>query len=361
MKFSISYVMLGMLLAKRAEGHQEVPCTSNDIVVFGDSLSDMGNLFALTAGALPPGPPYYAGRFTNGMVWVEYLTNLMELNMPAPHYNSVENPGTNYYAIAGAASGDSPTVTWTPALTGTTTTTTLPANGLPLQTQDFLDNYGAVDCCSSEMLFVIWVGANNFGLLGEGLNYKHIINNIKDSIEDLIGKAGATKILVLNLPQLTNSPAGVGIYTSLFVNQTISDGLPESIEMYNERLKDVLKEIDADNEGVNLIYADITPLLDEAAPNPVKFGLAQDTGIPTLNEAALFTQGSLEYLNVENALFFTEFIQLPHFTKLCNRSPHATLILCVESYNTGKWLCSQYIIRLTVYNRSMHEDIKWMD
>jgi len=213
MKFSISYVMLGMLLAKRAEGHQEVPCNSNDIVVFGDSFSDTGNLFALTGGALPPGPPYSAGRFTNGNVWIEYFADLMELNPPAPHY-TVE-AGTNY-AIAGAASGDSPTATWSPAIPGGFLTIELPAKGLRLQTQDFLNNCG-VDCCSSEMLFVIWVGANDFSLLGEGPNYENIINNIKDSIEDLIGEAGATKILVLNLPQLANFPAGFGTYASLFV------------------------------------------------------------------------------------------------------------------------------------------------
>ncbi len=41
--------------------------------VFGDSLSDPGNLFAATGGAAPPSPPY-AGRSTNGPVWAERLT-----------------------------------------------------------------------------------------------------------------------------------------------------------------------------------------------------------------------------------------------------------------------------------------------
>jgi len=294
--------MLGMLLlAKSAEGRQEAPCTSNDIVVFGDSFSDTGNLFAITGGALPPGPPYNAGRFTNGNVWIEYLADLMKLNPPTPHYN-VENPGTNY-AIAGAASGDSPTITWIPALTGAPAT--LPAKGLRLQIQDFLNDYDDTSTCSSE-LFVIWVGANDFGLLGQGPNYENIVKNIEDGIEDLISKGGATKILVLNLPALTSTPAAVGTYTSLFVNQTLPAGMTESVEAYNEMLEDVLKNIDADNEDVNIIHADIAPLFDEAASDPVKFGLddMQDTGIPVLDEAALFTQGSLKYLNVENALWF---------------------------------------------------------
>jgi phospholipase/lecithinase/hemolysin len=32
------------------------------IIVFGDSLSDTGNSFALTLGAIPPDPPYIALR-----------------------------------------------------------------------------------------------------------------------------------------------------------------------------------------------------------------------------------------------------------------------------------------------------------
>jgi outer membrane lipase/esterase len=44
--------------------------------VFGDSLSDPGNLFAATPTAdfplkVPPSPPYFEGRFSNGPIWVE--------------------------------------------------------------------------------------------------------------------------------------------------------------------------------------------------------------------------------------------------------------------------------------------------
>src|SRR5439155_21476778 len=54
------------------------------LVVFGDSLSDTGNVYAVTAGAVPPSPPYYAGRFSNGPVWAEYLAAALAL--PAVNY-----------------------------------------------------------------------------------------------------------------------------------------------------------------------------------------------------------------------------------------------------------------------------------
>ena len=43
------------------------------MVVFGDSLSDSGNLFTFTGEAVPASPPYFEGRFSNGPVWVEDL------------------------------------------------------------------------------------------------------------------------------------------------------------------------------------------------------------------------------------------------------------------------------------------------
>ena len=45
----------------------------NKIVVFGDSLSDNGNLYEYMKHKLPISPPYFEGRFTNGPVWIENI------------------------------------------------------------------------------------------------------------------------------------------------------------------------------------------------------------------------------------------------------------------------------------------------
>ena len=47
--------------------------TYNRLVVFGDSLSDNGNLYLISGGTQPPSPPYYQGRFSSGRVWTELL------------------------------------------------------------------------------------------------------------------------------------------------------------------------------------------------------------------------------------------------------------------------------------------------
>ena len=45
----------------------------SQFVVFGDSLSDNGNLFRMNGGIWPLTPPNYAGRFANGPVWPELM------------------------------------------------------------------------------------------------------------------------------------------------------------------------------------------------------------------------------------------------------------------------------------------------
>ena len=45
----------------------------NRLVVFGDSLSDNGNLYAATGNTTPTSPPFFQGRFSNGPVFTELL------------------------------------------------------------------------------------------------------------------------------------------------------------------------------------------------------------------------------------------------------------------------------------------------
>jgi outer membrane lipase/esterase len=79
------------------------------VTTFGDSLSDNGNAFQSTGGTVPPSPPYFNGRFSNGPVWVEGFP--AELKLPAG--------ASNNFAFGGATSGTANTVN--NALPGLTT------------------------------------------------------------------------------------------------------------------------------------------------------------------------------------------------------------------------------------------------
>lgn len=40
----------------------------NQLNVFGDSLSDVGQVFRATGGMYPPNPTYFQGHYSNGQV-----------------------------------------------------------------------------------------------------------------------------------------------------------------------------------------------------------------------------------------------------------------------------------------------------
>lgn len=300
MKLLISHFILAISLISAED------CIEK-IVVFGDSFSDTGNVKSLTGGAVPPGPPYNDGRFTNGLTWIDHLADFMNMDRPMPAYArpmpvyAPESAGTNF-AIAGASSGNEETTTWIPALTKASIT--LPSKGLRAQIEDFLLQ-DEEDKCSPEFLFVIWVGAVDLLMLNKGPEYDDVIKNIKKGIKSLIS-GGATKLLVLNLPQLAKTPAAVGKFTSLFISDTIPSGLADSVNRFNDGLKEMLEVIGASNDDVKITCANILPLFKKVAKNPSDFGLdtSKDIGKPRLNEKKLFVKGKVQYQNEENTLWF---------------------------------------------------------
>jgi GDSL-like Lipase/Acylhydrolase len=72
-------------------GGGKVKPQASNLVFFGDSLTDNGNLFKLTQGTLPD-TPWWKGRFSNGPTYAEQLPGL--LGVSASH---VQN-----YAYGGA-------------------------------------------------------------------------------------------------------------------------------------------------------------------------------------------------------------------------------------------------------------------
>src|SRR5262245_41839418 len=57
-----------------------------DVIIFGDSLSDNGNLYNILK-VIPASPPYYEGRFSNGPTWAELVGNYYYKK----NYATVEN------------------------------------------------------------------------------------------------------------------------------------------------------------------------------------------------------------------------------------------------------------------------------
>src|SRR4051812_19456542 len=122
-------------------------CTSvlaapfSSVVVYGDSLSDNGNLAAVAG---QPGPPaYFPGRASNGMVAVELLAG--QWGVPVLDL-----------AWAGATTGVGN------HLDPGGTPTSLGTNSLPGMTTSFGLSSAAVAPLASSALFVVWGGPDDF-------------------------------------------------------------------------------------------------------------------------------------------------------------------------------------------------------
>jgi phospholipase/lecithinase/hemolysin len=147
-----------------------------EIVVFGDSLSDNGNLLLVDDQPEPDPKLYWKGRLSNGRVWVEYLTD------PA-HFD------TNLIDRA---------------LGGAQTKGLIPP-GLIEQVRGHIVLTGPP--LSSDSLYVIWIGANDF-FNGNG-NFQAAVANINIAMTELVDN-GAMFLLSLNLPDLGAIPDVLG-------------------------------------------------------------------------------------------------------------------------------------------------------
>ncbi|MCC6680688.1 MAG: hypothetical protein IT445_07280 [Phycisphaeraceae bacterium] len=176
------------------------------MVIFGDSLSDTGNIYTITDNwfygslggllfpdmPLPyPPSPYYNKRFSNGPVWVDYLSQDLGLSSLSHDLRNAILPttGNGYnYAVGGAQ---------------TTSPDNYPYVDMNKQLPRYTDNHTP----SGSELFVILCGANNIN--GGQTDHNAIVNDLTGYISTLYSK-GARHFLVSNLPRLGQTPGNKG-------------------------------------------------------------------------------------------------------------------------------------------------------
>lgn len=177
---AILFCMTSVISAQQNGGGKGNLPSYSGIYAFGDSLTDTGNLFALTS---QPGPPYFEGRASNGILWIEYLAEELELE------EAVVN-----FAVGGATTGydnyNSPL---------------LPGLQDQLDLFEFLLTGNPAD---PDALYVVWAGANDFFLPGDPFETLFTaVDNTEIAVERL-HQAGARHILVINLADMGLTPFG---------------------------------------------------------------------------------------------------------------------------------------------------------
>jgi phospholipase/lecithinase/hemolysin len=243
-----------------------MPSWSSEIIVFGDSLSDVGNAFAATGGKVPP-VPYYSGRFSNGPLWVEQLAPKLNAPIPTPTYKG----GTDY-AFAGAATGATPlgTQLGTPAGFSPFMTSTgkFIANvpSLPSQVASYIAGLkGGMP--AAHTLAIVWAGANDF--FDGQTNPTIPAKNIAAIVSRLIA-AGVKNFLVPNLPDLSKTPFGLSSSTAM------QQGLHALSAGFDKALSADLGPLTS-AAGVHIHTMDTFGLFQQIQANPAQFHLSNVT------------------------------------------------------------------------------------
>jgi outer membrane lipase/esterase len=207
-----------------------------DVISFGDSLSDSGNAFALSGGTTPPSPPYFDGRFSNGPVWVELLggpmQNLFAPGLPLP-------PDGNINAAVGGA--------WS---------VSTPASLVP-DVPDQLSVFKALGGTIGENdLVTLWAGANN---LLNGAPIDTAAAGQVANLDRLVGpEFGARHVLIANLPPLPGFP--IATNPSLVFNQALDAGT---------------QAVAAAHPDANIVQMDVFSAFTVIVTSPRAFGLTE--------------------------------------------------------------------------------------
>jgi phospholipase/lecithinase/hemolysin len=219
-----------------------------NIVVFGDSLSDNGNLYEVMKHQLPSSPPYFEGRFSNGQVWVEHLAAAYFPSNPKAHLAD--------YAFGGAGvseydSQDDDSVDGV-------------LNHLKKEIITYLSAHK--NKASEDTLYILWIGANNYlGMPEEVEETIQMVNKgIAVDLERLVNH-GAKHILVVNLPDLGRTPAARE-FDSI-------DAFSYYTNRHNQLLTQSMVELREQHPDVNWIYYDMNTTFEDLFEHPDAYGL----------------------------------------------------------------------------------------
>ncbi|MEA5532928.1 SGNH/GDSL hydrolase family protein [Crocosphaera sp. XPORK-15E] len=244
---------------------------------FGDSLSDTGNTLLITTAAnesnslipiVPPGSfGYVNGRFSNGDIWLDRLTN--RLGIPLPPVS----------IFAGGANENGVNFSTNSATTGEANTFPIPLPGLVGLEQQITQFQTANNTADPNALYIIWAGANDY--LGGGItDPSEPVANLSSAVETLYN-LGSRHFLVGNLPALGQTPLALSQGTEVInsLNQvTAGHNFLLSQSLDNLRLL----------SGIDLKLLDIASLFENIITLPADFGF-NVVDAPCLVNSPLFT------------------------------------------------------------------------
>ena len=280
--------MLALLAAASTAAAQS---SFTGIVVFGTSLSDPGNAFALNGEAgtphdflmnplLIPSAPYAKGghHFSNGATWIEQYAKTVGLAGSVRPGLASNGSATNFAVGAARAYNDGINF------------------NLTRQVDTFLERSGGI--AAADALYVIEMGSNDirdaFQIYATGGNGGPVVAQALGSIAANIQRlymAGARSFLVWTAPNIALTPA---IRSLPPAAQGLMSALTQG---FNANLTGVLGQLSAGLPGVSFARLDAYQLLNAIVADPAAYDLTSvTTACLTPNAAPFSCQQPNEYL-----------------------------------------------------------------
>ncbi|MBT0960737.1 SGNH/GDSL hydrolase family protein [Denitromonas iodatirespirans] len=242
----------------------------SSLVVIGDSLSDNGNVSALTGGAVPPAP-YVGGRFSNGPVAAEYMAGALGI-------------GLTDFAFGGAKTGTdlagNDSYLWSLGLNGT---------GMGAQLGMFAASLGGA-AADASALYMVWGGPNDF--FEPTMTPAMSAANIGSVISGLYG-LGARSFFVPNMPDLGRTPE--------FLGTPLAATMSGVSQAFNALLDAEIMSLGLSLPDASFIQFDTSNFLAQVLDRPGDFGFNNVTNAcldsmacvttPALQTTTLFWDG----------------------------------------------------------------------
>ena len=225
------------------------PSAYSRLIAFGDSLSDNGNFFQATGGAVPQAGNYFQGRFSNGPVAIEHLAQGLGVTLQDYAWGGAQTGWLNGAAVAAGA----------PAA--------LQNTGMLSQVGAFQAGLGG-SAADSQALYFLWGGANDFQYQGfTQATAQTAIQNLSSAVQTLYG-LGARHFLMPGLPDLGQTPGGLASGASAQLH-LLSLG-------FNQGLTGAIQQLRA-LPGIDIRFFDTLGAQQNLVDNAAQYGLSNVT------------------------------------------------------------------------------------
>lgn len=235
---------LSIVVSLVALSFSAVSAAVDQIVVFADSYTDNGNDY--NHSKFPPSPPYYKGRFSNGITWLEHVAKGVSIPVENHGYGGATTDNADVYSEFDG---------WTvPGIKQQVAT--LKSNGTA-------NSLYIIEIAYNDLNSII--NPDQYNVINKNLTYQKIAQNVVGAVKDIVTKYQAKEFAFFNVAPFDKWPV---------IKDADKPKAKKLIDDYNEYIETEIKKI----TDINPKFYDLHEWLEEKIANSASLGLSITNG-----------------------------------------------------------------------------------